>query len=238
MAETIRLGEISADVRRKNIKNVHLSVYPPAGKVRISAPSHMSLATIRVFAINKLGWIKNQQRQLQEQEREPPREYLEKESHFVWGKRYLLRVIEERQSPGVEPGPEKLTLRVRPGWDAVRSQSLLEEWYRGQVRAHAVPLIAKWEKVMGVTVRRLFVQRMKTRWGSCTPGRGYIRLNTELAKKPRDCLEYLVVHEMVHLLEPTHNERFLALMDQYLPQWPALREKLNRLPVKHEDWSY
>ena len=238
MVETIRLGEISADVQRKNIKNVHLSVYPPAGKVRISAPSHMSLSTIRVFAISKLGWIKSQQRQLREQERESPREFLERESHFVWGKRYLLRVVEGHQASGVELGQEKLTLRTQPGWKAERSQSLLEEWYRGQVRAYAMPLIEKWEKVMGVTVRRLFVQRMKTRWGSCTPERGYIRLNTELAKKPRDCLEYLVVHEMAHLHEPTHNQRFLALMDQYLPNWPALREKLNRLPVKHEDWSY
>ena len=238
MLETIKLGSIQADVEFKDIKNVHLSVYPPKGRVRIAAPSHMKLSTIRAFALGKLSWIRSQQRQLQEQERESEREFLNRESHYLWGKRYLLVVKEKRPQQQVEVGQEKITLSIRGERDSDRCVAIVEEWYRGQVREYSAPLIQKWEKIMGVSVKKLFVQKMKTKWGSCTSARGYIRLNTELAKKPRECLEYLVVHEMVHLIEPTHNDRFRRLMDTYLPQWPELRKKLNRLPVKHEDWSY
>lgn len=238
MLETIKLGSIQADVEFKDIKNVHLSVYPPKGRVRIAAPSHMKLSTIRAFALGKLSWIRSQQRQLQEQERESEREFLNRESHYLWGKRYLLVVKEKRPQQQVEVGQEKITLSIRGERDSDRCEAIVEEWYRGQVREYSAPLIQKWEKIMGVSVKKLFVQKMKTKWGSCTSARGYIRLNTELAKKPRECLEYLVVHEMVHLIEPTHNDRFRRLMDTYLPQWPELRKKLNRLPVKHEDWSY
>lgn len=238
MLETIKLGSIQADVEFKDIKNVHLSVYPPEGRVRIAAPSHMKLSTIRAFALGKLSWIRSQQRQLREQERESEREFLNRESHYLWGKRYLLHVKEKCPQQQVEVGQEKITLSIRSERDSDRCEAVAEEWYRAQVREYSTPLIEKWEKIMGVSVKKLFVQKMKTKWGSCTSARGYIRLNTELAKKTRECLEYLVVHEMVHLIEPTHNDRFRRLMDTYLPQWPELREKLNRLPVKHEDWSY
>jgi len=238
VGQVIHFSGLAAEVERKEIRNVHLSVYPPNGRIRIAAPLHMSLPTIRAFAITKLGWIRSQQRQIQEQEREPPREFLEKESHFVWGKRYLMRVVEVQRHACIEFSRSKLTLKKLPRWDSSRCEALLEEWYRAQVRKQAAPLISRWENRMNVTVEKLFVQRMKTRWGSCTPSRGYIRLNTELAKKPRECLEYLIVHEMAHLIEPTHNDRFISLMDSFLPNWPVLREKLNRLPVKHEDWRY
>jgi hypothetical protein len=236
MAEQFKLGDISVEVFLKDIKNVHLSVYPPTGSVRISAPTRMSLDTIRVFAISKLGWIKQQQKKLQDQERETPREYLDRESHYVWGKRYLLSVIEADGRPSVELKHSRMVLRIRLGADAIQKQEVLEGWYRKELKTAIPPLIAKWEPLMRVNVKRFYVQRMRTKWGSCSHAQGTIRLNTDLAKKPRECLEYIVVHEMVHLLEPTHNSRFVALMDQLMPKWQYYRQVLNRLPVRHEDW--
>jgi predicted metal-dependent hydrolase len=233
-----KLGDIAVDVTLKDIKNIHLSVYPPTGRVRISAPSHMSLDTIRVFAIAKLGWIKAQQKKLQGQERETPREYLDRESHYLWGRRYLLAVSEDDQAPSVALKHRRMLLQVRPGGDEGKKRAVVEEWYREQLKKALRPLIAKWEPLMGVKVERFFVQRMKTKWGSCNPIAGSIRLNTDLAKKPRECLEYIVVHELIHLREPTHSARFVALMDQYMPKWQYYRDQLNRLPVSHEDWIY
>jgi predicted metal-dependent hydrolase len=238
MSVTIDLGGIEVTVVRKDIKNLHLSVYPPIGTVRIAAPSRMDLGTIRLFAISKLGWIKSQQRKLREQPREAPREYLERESHFLWGKRYLLQLVEREATPRVEVKHNKMLLQLRPGADETKKRQVLEDWYRERLKEAAPPLIARWEVWMGVTVRHVFVQRMRTKWGSCSPLAGNIRLNTDLAKKPPECLEYIVVHEMAHLLEPTHNGRFQALMDGFMPNWRLCRDELNRLPVRHENWSY
>jgi predicted metal-dependent hydrolase len=238
MQTQIQLGDIALDVVRKDIKNVHLSVHPPTGRVRIAAPRSMSLSSVRVFAIAKLPWIKRQQQKLREQERETPREYLNRESHYVWGKRYLLKIIEVDQPPSVELSHARMFLRVRRGTDTAKRQAILDEWYRERLRDAVPPLIEKWERLMGVGVRRFFVQRMKTKWGSCNHRAGSIRLNTDLARKPRECLEYIVVHEMAHLIEPTHNSRFIGLMDQFMPKWQSLRGALNRLPVRNEDWTY
>jgi len=238
MPTTINLGEISVDVIQKDIKNIHLSVYPPTGRVRISAPRRMDLDTIRVFAVSKLGWIKRQQKKLRDQERESPREYLERESHFLWGKRYLLRIVELDVAAKVELNHNTMLLQVRPGSSLEKKRALLEEWYREELKEAVPPLIAKWEPLIGVRVARFFVQRMKTKWGSCNQLAGNIRLNLELAKKPPECLEYIVVHEMVHLLEPTHNQRFIAMMDRFMPNWQFYRDVLNRLPVPHEEWYY
>ncbi|MGA6829215.1 M48 family metallopeptidase [Nitrospira sp. NS4] len=238
MMAQVQLGNIAVDVVLKDIKNVHLSVYPPSGRVRIAAPSRMSLDTIRVFAISKLGWIKQQQKKLREQERETPREYLNRESHYLWGKRYLLTVREDNQAPSIELKHSRIILHVRPETDRQKRQVLIDEWYREQLKKAVLPLLAKWQPLMGVTVNRFFVQRMKTKWGSCNPTARHIRLNTELAKKPLECLEYIVVHEMLHLLEPTHNSRFTALMDRFMPKWQFHREALKRLPVRHETWGY
>lgn len=238
MAKQIKLGDIVADVMFKDIKNVHLSVYPPVGRVRISAPSRMSLDTIRVFAISKLGWIKQQQKKLQEQERETPRDYLERESHYLWGKRYLLKILECDESPHVELKHNYLVLHIRPGSDEDKKQSVIEDWYRAQLKQSVPALIDVWEPIIGVKVERFFIQRMKTKWGSCNHRTASIRLNTDLAKKPRECLEYILVHEMAHLLEPTHNARFIALMDKYMPSWRLRRDLLNQLPVRHEEWIY
>ena len=238
MATTIELGEIAVDVVKKDIKNVHLSVYPPRGKVRISAPLRMDLDTIRVFAISKLGWIKHQQKKVMDQEREPRREYLDRESHYVWGKRYLLKVIEKDAAPEVELKHSHLLLQTRPVTGEEKKQAILDGWYRAQLKEAVPQLIAKWEPLMGVKVERFFVQRMKTKWGSCSRGSASIRLNTDLARKPPECLEYIVVHEMVHLLEPTHNSCFIIAMDLFMPNWRFCREVLNRLPVRHEHWGY
>jgi predicted metal-dependent hydrolase len=238
MHTQVQLGDIAVDVVRKCIKNVHLSVHPPTGRVRIAAPERMSLDTVRVFAISKLGWIRQQQRKITEQERETPREYLNRESHYVWGQRYLLKLSEGDFPPSVALSHSRMILRVRHGMAVEKKQAILDDWYRKQVRKDAPALVAKWERLMGVKVQRLFVQRMKTKWGSCNHRAATIRLNTDLAKKPKECLEYIVVHEMVHLIEPTHNARFVALMERFMPKWQLYREALNRLPVRHERWSY
>lgn len=238
MVAQIELGDMRIEVLRKDIKNLHLSVLPPHGRVRVAAPRQMNLDTIRVFVISKLEWIRRQQRKMDAQEREAPREYLDRESHYVWGRRYLLKRIEEEAAPSVELRHSRLVLQVRPGTDEARSREILEVWYREQIRVAVPSLIAKWEPVMGVKVGRVFVQRMKTRWGSCNPESQSIRLNTDLAKKPPECLEYIMVHEMAHLLEPTHNPRFRSLMNLFMPQSQHLKDELNRLPVRHENWDY
>lgn len=238
MHTQIEVGDIAVDIIRKDIKNVHLSVHPPAGRIRIAAPTRMSLDTIRVFAISKLPWIRRQQQKFREQERETPREYLERESHYVWGRRYLLSIVESEEGPSIEISHNRLVMRVRAGTDPGKREALMEQWYRQELKSAVPALVAKWEGRMGVKVQRVYVQRMKTKWGSCHYRAGTIRLNTDLAKKPRECLEYIVVHEMAHLLEPTHNERFMALMEHFMPKWGSYRETLNRLPVRHERWSY
>ncbi|WP_417629193.1 M48 family metallopeptidase [Paraburkholderia denitrificans] len=229
---------MSIDVVRKDIKHVHLSVYPPDGRVRISAPRHMASDLIRVYAITRLDWIRRQQRKLLAQERETPREYLDRESHYVWGKRYLLRIVEADAAPAVNLKHSTLELRVRPGSDAGRRREVLDAWYREQLRNALPPLLEKWESLLGVRARRLLVQHMKTQWGSCNPSSGNIRLNTDLARKPPECIEYILVHELLHLIEPTHNARFQSLMDRFMPQWRQIRDEVNRLPVRHEDWVY
>jgi predicted metal-dependent hydrolase len=238
MPAQVQLGDIAVEVVRKDIKNVHLSVHPPTGRVTISAPSRLDLNTIRVFAISKIEWIRRQQGKFQEQQRETPREFLDRESHYVWGRRYLLKVVERDAPPEVELRPRTLVLRVRIGADAEKKQAVLDQWYREQLKAAVPPLVAKWERLLRVKVEQFFVQRMKTKWGSCNHAAGSIRLNAELAKKPPECLEYVTVHEMVHLLEPTHNARFIALVNQFIPKWRHYRDALNRLPVRHEHWEY
>lgn len=232
------LGTSKVEVVFKPIKNVHLSVHPPAGRISVAAPDYMQLDTVRLFALARLGWIRQQQQKLAQQQREPEREYVERESHMVWGKRYLLKVIEAEAAPRVQLTPRQLRLHVRPGSDPTQRQQVLDAWYRQQVRDTAAPLLQHWQTRLNVTATRCYVQRMKTRWGSCNPLARTIRLNTELAKKPPQCLEYLIVHELMHLLEPTHNARFIALMDKFLPDWQRHRELINQLPLRHEAWKY
>jgi predicted metal-dependent hydrolase len=238
MVSHLELGDVVLDVVKKDIKNVHLSVYPPTGRVRISAPLHMSTDTIRVFAISKLPWIRQQQKKLQAQEREGPRAYIDRESHYLWGKRYLLKLVPTDAAPSIELKHTKLMLHIRPDATTERKEAVLDEWYREQLKAALPALLAKWQRVLGVEVSRFFVQRMKTKWGGCSPATRTLRLNSELAKKPPECLEYIVVHELMHLIEPTHNAHFVALMDLHMPKWRHYREILNNLPVRAESWGY
>jgi predicted metal-dependent hydrolase len=238
MLTQIQLGDMAVEVVQKDIKNIHLSVYPPDGKVRVAAPLRMEIDIIRVYVISKLGWIKQQQKKLREQLRETPREYLNRESHYVWGKRYLLEIMEKDASPRVELKHNKILLQVRPASDAEKKQAILDAWYREQLKKAVLNLLEKWQPLMGVQVEKFFVQKMKTKWGSCSPHSKNIRLNTDLAKKPPECLEYVLVHEMTHLLEPSHNARFVALMDKFMPKWMFYKDELNQLPLRHEAWDY
>ncbi len=237
MAE-LQLGNIIVDVEQKDIKHIHLSVYPPNGRVKIAAPSHLSLEMIRIYVISKLSWIKKQQKKVRNQKRDAPREYLNRESHYYKGKRYLLRIIEIDRPPRVDLKHGTIDLYVRPGSTLLQKQALLDEWYRTQLKTILPDMITQWEKTLKVKVDEFRVKKMKTKWGTCTREAGRIWINLELAKKTVDCLEYIVVHEMMHLLERRHNDKFIAYMDFYLPKWKFYKEMLNRLPVKHEDWNY
>ncbi|MBK9293903.1 MAG: M48 family metallopeptidase [Oligoflexia bacterium] len=234
MLVQLELGDITIDVIQKDIKNVHLSVNPPHGNVRISAPISMSFDAIRAFAIDKLVWIKSERKKFLAQEREPVREFLDRESHYVWGKRYMLEIVEVDETPSVELKHSQLVLKVRPGTDRSKMRSLLDEWYREKIKAAVPELVAKYSNRLKVSIDRLFVQDMKTQWGGCNPSRNNIRLNTDLARKSPEYLEYVVLHEMAHLLEPTHNDRFTAIMDAQMPNWRQYRDELNRLPLKAE----
>jgi predicted metal-dependent hydrolase len=198
----------------------------------------MKVDTIRLFAISKLDWIKKQQRKLREQDRETPREFVPRERHYVWGKQHLLTVIETDVSPAIELTHNRLVLYMRTSSDEAKRLQAVEHWYRDQVKKATANLIARWEPAIGIDVARFYVQRLKTRWGSCNSQARTIRLNTDLARKPRERLEYIVVHEMIHVLEPTHNERFQMLVTRFMPDWQHRRQLLNRLPVRHEHWGY
>jgi predicted metal-dependent hydrolase len=237
MTEVLTIGGVSVEIVKKDVRNVHLTVHPPDGRVRIAAPMRMKVHTLRLFAISKLTWIRRQQAELRAQAREPTREYLDGESHAVWGKRYLLKLVERDAPPTVELGHSRLVLSVRPTTDRARRHELVSHWYREQVRTAAVPLISKWTAALGVTVAQLFVRHMKTKWGSCNPKASAIRLNTELAKKPIDCLEYVLLHELAHLLEPKHNDRFRRILDRRFPHWTQVRDQLNRSPLGHVEWG-
>lgn len=232
------LGGIQIDVIRKDIKNVHLSVLPPDGRVRLSAPRRMKDETLRAYTLTRLPWIRQQQRKLVSQPRETPREYLPRESHYVWGERCLLRIVEADAAPSVARKHKKLILQVRPGSNRDRRAELLAAWYRTQIRERVDTLLPEWERRLRVRMNTLFVQHMRTKWGSCNPTKGNVRLNTELAKKPPECLEYILVHELIHMIEPTHNKRFVRLMSKHMPDWRSRRDLLNALPVAHEDWGY
>jgi predicted metal-dependent hydrolase len=198
----------------------------------------LDLDTLRVYALSKLKWIRKQQAKFKDQHREAPREFINRESHYYRGKRYLLKVVEVEAAPKVELRHSSLVLYVRPGSTLEKRRSILDEWYRAQLKKAVPDLIDKWEKIINVNVSDFGIKRMKTKWGSCNREAERIWLNLELAKKPSECLEYVVVHEMVHLLERKHNDVFSNYMDEYLPMWRFIKKELNRLPVGHEDWDY
>jgi predicted metal-dependent hydrolase len=234
MNETIQLGEISIAVTRKGIKNVHLTVHPPDGRVTLAAPTNTRLEVARAYAISKLSWIRDQQKKLEGQARETPRQFVERESHHVWGRRYLMTVDYQDVKPSVVLSNKRITLIVRPGSSAEKRAEVMHEWHKSLLHELLPEMIHYWELKIGVRVSGYFLQRMKTKWGSCNPRAGNIRLNTELVKKPKDLISYVVLHEMLHLLEPTHTDRFVWLMDKHYPSWREARAELNELPLGYE----
>ena len=237
MSETIRLGEIAIAVTRKDIKHVHLTVHPPNGRVTLVTSTGTRLEVARAYAVTKLGWIRDQQARLRAQARETPRRFVTRESHYVWGKRYLLSVIEREQKPSVTMDHRRITLTVRPGGDRAKREAVMHGWHKRLLHEAVPRLIRRWEPRLEVKVAAYFLQRMKTRWGGCNHEARHIRLNTELVKKPKDLLEYVVVHEMAHLIAPTHSERFVALLNEHYPTWREARAELNELRLGAEVWK-
>ena len=236
MNATIRLGDVKIVVTRKAVKHVHLSVHPPEGRVTLVAPTGTRLEVARAYAISKLGWIHEQRTRMLAQAREAPRRFVERESHHLWGRRYLLCVIERDEKPSVRQDHRRITLIVRPGSTLAKREEVMHDWHRALLHEVVPALIRKWEAKLGVKVTHYFLQRMKTKWGGCNGWARNIRLNTELVKKPKDLLEYVVVHEMLHLIEPTHSERFVTLLERHYPAWREARAELNELPLAAETW--
>jgi hypothetical protein len=237
MHETIQLGEISILVTRKQIKNVHLSVHPPSGRVTLAAPIETRPEVARAYAISKLAWIREQQAKLGKQARETPRQFIERESHYLWGRRHLMSVAYRETKPFVSLDHKRIKLTVRPGADAEKRAAVIHEWHKSLLHEAIPPIIKKWEPSLKVKVADYFLQRMKTKWGSCNHKAKHIRLNTQLVTKPKDLLEYVIVHEMVHLIEPTHSESFLTILGKHYPTWRDARAELNELPLSAEAWK-
>ena len=233
------IGNLEIEVVRKDIKNLHLGVYPPEGRVRIAAPLRVNDEAVRLFAISKLSWIKRQQAKFEKQRRQSERDYVSGESHYFKGRRYLLNVVYQQSAPKVVVrNKTHIDLYVREGCDREGREQVMLRWYRRQLKKELPGLIAKWQDITGVGVQDWGIRLMKTKWGTCNVEAGRIWLNLELVKKPPRCLEYIVVHELVHLLERRHNERFVAYMDEYLPQWRACRDELNEGILGHTKWEY
>lgn len=232
------IRDIPVQVIRKEIKNLHLSVYPPDGRVQVVVPPHMTDDNVRLAVISRLSWIKKQQASFQVQPRQSEREMVTGESHYVFGKRYRLEVIERRgRHEVVIKNNSTLQLFVNPGTSTKNRVSVLNEWYRHQLKTRIPDLLNHWQAIVGRQVSHWGIRRMKTKWGSCNTSQHRILLNLELAKKPVECLEYVLVHELVHLLERRHSDRFQAYLDKYLPQWQQYRDILKREPLAHETWD-
>lgn len=221
----------------KDIKNMHLSVYPPMGRVRVAAPARLDEDTIRRAIIQRLPWIRRERERLQNANRQSKRQMVSGESHYVWGKRYRLDVSKHSGNPKVLVAGDTLWLYSPEGSTRDDRFGILDRWYRRELKAALPSLVEKWETAMGVKANQVTVKRMKTKWGSCNPDSRNIWFNPELAKKNPRSLEYLVVHELAHLIERTHNSRFVAVMDRYLPDWTARRDELNEAPLAAEDWE-
>ena len=233
----LTVAGIGVDVVYKNIKNMHISVYPPIGRVRVAAPDRLDEDAIRLAVVQRLPWIKKQREQLQAAERQSEREMVTGESHYVWGQRLRLKLTDGAGRPYIDVAGSKLQLSVPAGMDDAHRRKFLESWYRKQIKAALPPLIEKWEPIIGLKVNGWTVRRMKTKWGSCNPDSANLWFNIELAKKHPGCLEYIVVHEMTHFHERTHNDRFVELMDKHLPNWRATRDELNGAPLAEEEWA-
>src|SRR5690554_686854 len=235
---SIEIGSIAMQINRKAIKHLHISVLPPDGRVRVSAPETMSDTAIRMAVISRISWSRKQQSDFARQPRQSDREMISGESHYLWGRRYRLDVIERSGRHEVNTAPGKLRLWVQPGASVDQRRRALDAFYRHQLKERVQKLLPLWQDRAGVEVVDWGVKKMKTKWGSCNTQVRRIWLNLELAKKPPECLEYILVHELVHLLERNHNDRFRAHMDRLLPDWRERRDLLNRMPLAHNNWVY
>ena len=233
------ISGLRVSVVRKRIKNLHLGVYPPDGRVRVAVPLTVSDEAVRIAVIGKLRWIRRQQAAFEGQARQSRREMLAGESHYYLGRRYRLAVATTQGKSEVTlRNRNTLELRGSPSMTPEQRERVLAHWYRERLRALAAPLIEKWQGILGVAVEEWGIKKMKTKWGSCNANARRIWLNLELVKKPPECLEYLIVHELTHLLVRHHDDRFHALMDKHLPRWQAIRKILNAAPLAHEVWEY
>ncbi|OOM81898.1 hypothetical protein CLPUN_07600 [Clostridium puniceum] len=227
--KNLRINDIELEIQKKNIKNLHLSVLPPNGRVRVSAPNSMNDDAIRVFIITKIGWIKKQQEKYKNQLRQCKREYVSGESVYLWGKRYRLDVVYSNVYNDVKINGNKLTFQVREASTTEQRENVLNSWYRKNIKEEIPSLLEKWQNIIGVTASDWGVRNMKTRWGTCNIKNKRIWLNLQLVKKHPECLEYIIVHELVHLLEKSHNKIFISYMDEFLPNWRKIKEELNSL---------
>ncbi len=236
---SLEIGGIDVEVVRKEIKNLHVGVYPPSGRVRVAAPLHLDEDAVRLAVVSRLGWIRNKQKAFSGQDRQSVREMTSGESHYFQGRRYLLDVVETAGAPTVRLRSKKtIELRVPSESSRTARVAALNRWYRQELRALIAPLLAKWEPKVGRAAAEVRIRRMRTRWGSCNPDAGRIWLNLELIKKPVVCVEYVLVHELVHLHERHHTEKFRERMEALMPGWRLYRDELNRAPLAHEDWKY
>jgi predicted metal-dependent hydrolase len=235
----LTISGLKVDVARKDIRNLHLGVYPPNGRVRVAAPLQVSDDAVRLAVIGKLAWIRRQRQKFAQQPRQTEREAVTGESHYVFGRRYRMSVHEgAARQQVVLRTKTKMELHIRTGATTEQRLRVLDRWYRTQLRQALEPLLHEWQPTVGVTLTFWGVKRMKTKWGTCITQTGRIWFNSELAKKPVRCIEYIVVHELVHLLEPTHSPRFVELMDHFLPDWRSRRDQLNSSPLANESWTY
>ena len=233
-----KVGGIEVIVLHKNVKNLHLNVLPPIGKVRVSAPTNMSDDAIRTFLATRISWIKKKQARFKGQERQTPRKYVSGESHYYLGKRYRLEVVSVNIRPDVAiEGKKKLVLSVKPKSKLLKREQVMQDWYRGELKNILNVLIEKWQKKIGVQANHWSIRRMKTRWGTCDKKTKRLWFNLELIKKPKSCIQYVVVHELLHLIERKHNDKFVSLMDKYLPKWRSEKDELNQLIISHEKWG-
>ncbi|MCW5550891.1 MAG: M48 family metallopeptidase [Verrucomicrobiae bacterium] len=238
-AHQIIVSGVTVQVVRKRIKNLHLGVYPPHGRVRVAAPLRVSDDAVRLAVVGKLGWIKRQRARFEAQPRQSAREMVSGESHYFQGRRYRLRVVKVGGTAKVvRRNNSTLELQVRPETTVEQRRRILQQWYRQHLRTLIPPLLEKWQAVLGVQANEFGIKKMKTKWGTCNVEARRIWVNLELAKKPVSCLEYIVVHELAHLVERNHTERFTAIMDRHLPTWRMSRKELNSEPLANENWSY
>lgn len=234
----LKVGDLSMDVYRKDIKNLHISVMPPEGRVRLSVPEKMTVTALRMAVISRIPWIRKQQKSFADQPRQSKREMVSGESHYLWGKHYRLDIVETTGKHGVSVGDRTLRMTINPATTQDNRIKLLNEFYRSLLKKRLEEISPEWIQVIGVEPSCISVKRMKTKWGSCNTSSKRILLNLDLTRKAPECLEFILVHELVHLHERHHNERFQALMSKYLPDWRERRNLLNSSPLAHDYWAY